>query len=75
MAFENERQLADFYQNLVDILSENAHTYPSEEILRNPRPETMRYQHLYRPTDATAAVIVDESAVVAYAMLIILVYP
>ena len=70
MAFENERELADFYQNLIDILSQNAHTFPSEEILRNPRPETMRdpLAHLFRPTDATTATIMDESAVVAYAI-------
>lgn len=69
VAFENERELVHFYRNLIDILSQNALNYPSEEIQRDPQPETMRdaLANLFQPSKATIASIEDESDVVAYA--------
>jgi CDP-diacylglycerol---glycerol-3-phosphate 3-phosphatidyltransferase len=69
MTFENERELVDFYRSLIEILSQNAHNYPSEEIQQSPQPDTMldALANLFHPSEATAASIEDESTVVAYA--------
>lgn len=69
VVFEEERELADFYQELVEILSLNAHTYPFEESRKKPHPESMRdaLLRLFQSSDKSVDMD-DGNAVVAYSI-------
>ena len=67
VVFEKERELAEFYRELVEILSLNAQTYPFEETQQKRYPEEMvdALSRLFQPTDYN---VDSDDGVVAYSI-------